>query len=1788
MYRLRVLVIFIAGISLALLSTSTLKAQNNINIGVTTTDELIACGEPDTLSFRVSNNNSDNIEDVLVEIQFPTGVFYVPKSAQTTLGGAVSENNVANLNHIWINLPDLKIGEVVEFFLLKRANCQAIGSITVRDSINLTAQTVGPPVLSANLNAVSDAYNIRAADVSITAINPDPIEVTMGQPFTRTFTITNGGAYIDNFYITDLQNDLPILAVNGAPLNATNDTIFVSAATLAGAPGGVIPTELEKDETFVIEITQLATDCSQLGSTLEVGWGCDNEICLRTTRDASVLPADGRPRVDIEIQRTTLPNPCVDAPISITYTNTGINVTGGADSLAAIANDMTVRLGWWRWWVTTNVLPNTPYADLYPNDTERVRIHTASINGTPVNLNVPTYANRNEGYTLDFSSIAGPLMGLDDLDGDGEFDDLGVGESFTLDFFVDVPCQTDCPETRESEIDGKRLFTYLEVPSEQCNLVLDDTVHWTNGSGNFQSLNRFDLDDDTRPAAEIYPNSISDGQTITAELCFDHTRRQFSCSQDEVFMVIEQPAGYTVQVFSDPCTGAASPGGLVADYTTYPDSVIIRSNYDMIDNDTSQRYNDACFVLNITLDCSAPGFDPNQTLEYTIYYDCEGASCPCLQKFRCGSLNMTTNCPVPCAAGMNTPKLTLARNTFGWTDYTMNTPIYPGTLTPAQDCALLKDRAMPTDTLRLQAKGVVNSAAGYNEVSLTLGHNFGSALFEVVDGSFDFYDVSTAASLTNQPLPAATAATAHADGLTLTFNAAQGLPLMELGDSLVVDAYLTVRKNANLDFIPTGVPGLSAFFYGNNGGTLEACDTTLLNMELHAPYYRQVNINWNSGVRFTQCHDRNAEMQLFTRENDYAHYYPGEFRPYFHHDSVVIVLPENYTYEISSGRYQNWNVQGFGHPNNDFLQYEVGSTNTNRPASLPNFPTPTITSTAGQTRISFDGSFFYFAEVGDGNDQGERFFLRFTLNSENCTTPLNDEIRLEWHLDNYFYSRAASAHEALLLTDDEEIFTAKQPLSLNLPAGKLDEATTPFEFFDITICNDQPNAVPSGGNFEADSVWVSFTPAAGGTQIEAVERLSDNQFMPLASYGSGQYWAKLSRFDYTECQAFRVYYEYTICTPEDLYIETSWDCVYPTDPSTTRALECNITRDTLQVDPKPVALQAEIVQVDSAFICDVVDYQLIITNTNRQYVKNLIATVNPPPGTAFVPGSAKITFPQTATAVALADPVANSWDLDAIWPLPGDVTRHEIAGVEELDSNKIVIDFQIELTCNYTIGIPPSFEVAGTKHCGDPVSTGLVVATPPKIKGVIEPYGATIDINAGAPLEINSCNGTATMRMSMLNQGPGNTTQADSMVFILPPGMEYVTGSFTQISNSPPSGTAPVEFTAAGQDSLKWRILPNVSPGFSNLIEFTFDVRATPQAICADGQPLAIYSTTLQGLYCPATNDTCDVTVVTTSNTALVNHQKADLEVSLTQNVIHTNGTQFFVQGEIRNTGAVATAPGGSPNSIVRFYCDNNPQNGLYDPGENLLATYETTTNIPPGGTHSFSQTFTLDPTDPTQQCPGITDAPGVAVMYMADTTDVSNPTLTHQCICDDYVGALNIILPVTWLHFSGEAKKEGNQLFWNVVEDDFTGKYHVQHYIESKAKWETLTEVTALGSPVGSTERQYQWLHPSPEKLEYYRIMAVSLDEAPNVSKTIELHNKAPAHLRVYPNPTANELFVEAPWKEYHFEVIDALGRVWNSGKHQGAGATLKLPTQTLATGRYVLRLRHSLGVEQISFIKE
>ncbi|MEM9824471.1 MAG: hypothetical protein AAF985_25520, partial [Bacteroidota bacterium] len=429
-----------------------LKAQDNLQIQfespATVPDFLNICGDADNETVRISLNGAiaDDITNLSATLNLFKGVqFESLDFAGSSTGVSVDASNPAQPVFSLPNLSTSGTAFVLVSFTIS-ANCEYIDTLTANDMALVfdTWDFTYDMGASTNLQETDATLEYRDAFAvpSFTMGISDTLRRSrVGDCFAREILVTNSGldGFVDTIYYENEQGDgiyVSSILVNGIPvtinkvLDVDGDTLitalidgthFVNNTVGAGPGDGDV--FFDPDETVTITENICVLSCvDNRASDHRITWGCEGRNCTVTSVPDFVRIGEGAANI-IVVNSGSIPNEntgyCKPGVNTVTFTNDGVEVDAGFAAMIDVA--VGVGLG------NTFALTDNAY------DITGVRIGT-------VDLALPQALNILDGNPLFNTDPDGPGVGLDDLDGDGFFDDLGQNQSLEVTVFYEFDC----------------------------------------------------------------------------------------------------------------------------------------------------------------------------------------------------------------------------------------------------------------------------------------------------------------------------------------------------------------------------------------------------------------------------------------------------------------------------------------------------------------------------------------------------------------------------------------------------------------------------------------------------------------------------------------------------------------------------------------------------------------------------------------------------------------------------------------------------------------------------------------------------------------------------------------------------------------------------------------------------------------------------------------------------------------------------------------------------------------------------------------------------------------------------------------------------------------------------------------------------------------------------------------------------------------------------------------------------------------------------------------------------
>ncbi|NRA50104.1 MAG: hypothetical protein HRU12_13300, partial [Phaeodactylibacter sp.] len=419
--------------------------------------------------------------------------------------------------------------------------------------------------------------------------------------------------------------------------------------------------------------------------------------------------------------------------------------------------------------------------------------------------------------------------------------------------------------------------------------------------------------------------------------------------------------------------------------------------------------------------------------------------------------------------------------------------------------------------------------------------------------------------------------------------------------------------------------------------------------------------------------------------------------------------------------------------------------------------------------------------------------------------------------------------------------------------------------------------------------------------------------------------------------------------PDSFLVVYGWNCTgYPSLNAPTES--CFLDTLVAYINPQSAEVQLQITNQPSPSeelaLCDTDTIEVLVNSAQQADLVNPILDVILPPGvevnsmSAGYPNDGSITF-ESLPAFINGDTV--SFDLTTHSRVEGDSLPGTFSN-PDIANRQMRVVFEIETGCGFNPTKTVAFYRArGQSPCNDPaIGSGILVASNPiNVEGTDAPYEAVPEVELDGALV--GCGGTTRINTSFSLTGAG-TTDRDTSILIVPPGISYVQGSFS--CDSPDADACPVysltEVNEDGLTEIKFALPSGLGGGTE--VAFSFDIQ-DEGAECADFDAIAILRNTVaqEPLICNGEPCLTELIVITGQDTLALGIQKPEFTFSSINLCVNDDNT-FQLQSDL-----LLESAGQAPDDLVtvNVYCTD--QNG--EPTSMILASLDFSGAIAPGST---------------------------------------------------------------------------------------------------------------------------------------------------------------------------------------------------------------------------------------------
>ncbi len=1752
------------------------------NSPAVSSNNITTCSEIEQLSINFINSGI-SLVDGSIEVQLDEGIHYIPGSLIVTSGPAsIAEFDITDTNRPVFSIGALAAAEEVLISIDRSANCEArekkIAGGTFADIVHVYES--GVEVTYSNGSAAGTGnYDIIYGVLSITGANTTPPTNNLGGSSSRSVTITNGSfGDIEAFYFADIFNagdvTLSNFIINPTGINyivpagnisMVGDSVIIQFTDLeimaidgSGGTTGDGDALFEIDEQFELTYDVSPNNCglaNNISSELITWWGCSyHDRCQIAESAANLGLTNGTPAITLsEASRPAL-DVCDTVTYSIKLTNTSTETTPAGGSFAA---DVTAFLGF-----RANATPISTLTNVRMWGSSRYNnkhFVNHQLNGVPITL--PLIAGY-QGSMLPYlppdyftTDPDGP-GGLDDIDGDGFYDDLAKDESLVISYGVyntlsEPACGTGRADYGRWEHISADISWY-----NQCGVLMSpirQEFNYTNFIRNYLNSTFIDA-----------PTDISDQDTLTVGIR-PHLSTGYTCNGSSAYsspdmdwiVSIPMPSGFSMKPGYDPNI-----------FTVSGDTVSVTSKY---------SYSWTLFPLEFNC-ADWDGTNPI-VLPFQTTYVCKQNGVECYREdMHCYEQIIIPHCPSPCV-GVTPINFDVKRISESWTDNTQTA------LVDIDDPAIETDFVYPYDTVAFMTDGImVDTMTDNLFIRFTYAPENGGDIFEYLDGEITIIDIDGQynGGTTNYTFPLTGNPTINALGgndfeaifdisayaplidPNYEYGASQAGPPTYDADSIKFVANYVI-KNTITPVAKYNVNNLRAsyFMYDANGDEV-TCNSWGTQLS-----YEKVGI-WANDHTKSHAGCGSVEQYFYLIHQaltDDDH--PNEYRPPIQLDSAVMSIP------------LGWNIGNVHWINGSLMSptdYDLRADRTlilRRPASWNDW------------------------------DKANTFSPRFQVEMiPTCETPSGKSyFDYTAYLKEFAYLTNTANHVPLETTRNGGFIDYVAPTMTLTPLNQSAPAYQDTISWTIRVCN-------STSNMDVPYNWLLLNNNSGSILVDSVLDVTNggSSLLSTTTTNSGELYFEIGDLNQGTCKDMQIFAQFNSCEIDTLNISQGWGCnAYP---SSMEATACGIQSE-VYVLPQDAQISTTVTSLpntptdpsnptngnyglSTVDMCTEFPAEMQVVNAQPGFLYDIIVNVQIPSGgsgVSYIPGSATIEVegidavgvPRPIGAVAEAALVAASNSSSPIWF--GNLSEIDptnfgngepLPGTENVDQNEFIIRWKMQANCDLISGDHFATTVYGNEPCGGPAQGNgeQVNGYPININGVTSPYYSFFTTTLTPNTNFTGCSDSKTINVDLLITS-GTTGTKDTLLVTLPNGIDY-NGNF--VCNTPTKCPTYIGTTTLGGQKVAQFSYPS---GQSGTINFDFDFVTDTRGTCGANEILNLKNkTTLSGIPCPSGSNCTNSDVITGQKESSISLEKPILDISILE-MTTTNGltpNTFTYELELTN--------GGTPTEkdvIVEFYCLNAAGDDISGPA----IAKDTLTNIlPTNGFETLSGEFTTV-CDPSL---------GVAAMIVPEY---------DNCYCDalenmtqrvgfnlPFDSLVSVPLPIELIDFS--VKDNGCNLIvtWETKTETNNKNFHIQRS-DDNLNFQTIAILKGQGTyNLGSKYRHVDQIEAKDKQL-FYRLKTTSLDGEENFSKVISLLPKNCGEevgdfLSIYPNPVknGNEVSVVYENESYtsvaNLKIISMLGVVvidYDIENLESGINNFNVDLSKIPGGNYFLQLENSEG---------
>lgn len=1672
------------------------------------------------ISFPACTNVSVSIN--LGATNTPGLIEYIPGSVTKINGvGTITESNISDLRNPVFSIGNTTLGQTLRFTILRRAYCGSAASS--KDNVVVTG--TGTSCNFSETNANINTYTLLSPAFTITPPS-SLVNAEVGSTYNRNISIVNGGngcADTVGFWIKYPAASMQLngLTIGGNPLTPefnNGDSAYYKLSGTQLGPDGLL---CNGESVALVENVTLLK-CNVVTTYGVAGYDFANTICQSRTAVSGMSMSNATPSLTVTGGPATLTGCFVSAPRAASYVikNTG---AGPATSIALNTGNHTNNL---------TITDNYGYIDtasIFVTLPGGAAFHPAPSYYTAFVLNSASAINTLACNTGKINNVR--ITFPDNVI-------LSSGDSIILTYnYIYCATTNSCTDAFAGTSQGTQA-SYKNA----CG-------NTTYSSGNYVGSTSFPYNLPSITSFE-FPAQVRAGDCYDVTLSTNSTPANTNFGRGYIEYSLTMPTGVTF-------SSANLIGVVASPHTGYPR---------VVGNTVITRYsittgsNPVKFIF-----CTPPTLCTTENLDavVTVSADssCEIANSANINSAkRCSTSPIDFVCTGACAAGGTVPVYwEYSRKNYGAADNNYNKmPDGSGSVNPA---VVYEDRYRPGDTLHSEYRSYLAPQTSPSSITAWNYINSNWSFSKHIWAPAGTATVTVKRGATTTVVPGVPVAViTYGKEFNADFSQAPAaltsLAPFQVNDSIIIEADF-VLKDSLLTVNTAGLNHVTVVDDGTRGRVFaDAPDIVLMNNNVYAstvanpvvanrftcfvPAYNAnvlhlYNFSLLYGSNLSGCNATRQEIRGYTRKlSGYAaNYFPGEYRPEFIPDSLVLLFPAGMTVipgtHYVAGFVKNTPPSTTAVSNADMTPYVSisGSAITGTTVVLDIKAALTANST---WLIQSEGTSYNFGIDARGS----------------CATPNAFSIagKQLGHLFEWPSPTTQARYD-----DSARIQVASTYSVLNKPNVNLsspDATVTPSsDTASWTLLLQNSSSQPAPLNFIRLTNNASFSDIVvklGNTVITA----NSDGLYEIGNIAAGA------------TSTISVFANTNSCALDSIGIESGWDCsAYPTGAALA-AYGCWKTL-WIKADPLPSQIQLSVdrqPQTPDIALCTSDTMIFKMNSALANYSDNPEFRVTVPVGMTI--SSAEIEYPEGSGNWETITPVIDNEiyvykieDHSGVGDagLPGTVSNPGTA------NRAARLRLGYTTSCDFVSGSKVSVQQRADRPCGSAISTdlgfnGIVRANPINITGAAGPgiVGFSVNLN---PASL-SC-GTSNISGSITPSGE-STTAADTIVVTLPAGLQYV-GNFNSVAGITVAPGYPVN-GPGGTQIIKLKVPAGITSG--NQADYTFDIKTSfidfgcGKLDISSQLERTVGSLSCNGNLCP---NATKFIAGSAENQLAVEKPQLDITGFTYVSGGFAEGGTAQVSLTVANSTLIPTP---ANTYYVEFFCGSNttPFTSVLFPAE-----------IPVSG--SVTDTLTIN----IPVAPDCVNGQSVTVAIRPLTA-----ASQEQCLCQGTTRGILNVLPVVLDNFSARQNNCKTVLNWHSVTELNLKNYQIEYGTNGRT-------FTTVGTLTGNGDNsRYNFTHQPTAGRAYYRLRMVDNNGTYKYSDIIAMNVSCNGkNLLVYPNPASSILNVNL--SGFNGNVT---GRLYSSTgqllvSKNLLNGTNSISVDKLSAGTYALVVSDAAGEQQV-----